>query len=1326
MALIDRQGRRLMAAVAGVWLGLAAGAAALEPRINEFVADNKNGLSDEDGDEVDWVEIFNPNPVALDLAGWALSDTEALPGKWVFPAVSVNARGYLIVFASGKDRRVPGSSLHTNFSLRAAGEQLLLVKPDGVTVAGQYNFGPQVQDVSFGVTAVTAGNETLIGARAPGRALVPAGPAAGTTWMQPGFDDSTWQAGLMDAGYENSTGYENLIGLNVRPAMNGIRTSCYLRIGFPAVAAGDALGLTLRMRYDDGFAVYLNGQPLPTAWRNAPGLPAWDSMATADHDDAEAVQYEEINISQHLPLLNAAGPNVLAVHGLNSSLSSSDFLIGPQLVLSRGTLSDGFMIAPSPGAANTTGVQGFVADTSFSVDRGFHNAPLAVAITCATPGAVIRYTRNGDAPTATTGFVYSTPVVVSGTTLLRAAAFRNGWQPSNVDTHSYFFLDDVVMQSADGSAPPGWPAGSVNGQRLDYGMDPAVLALTTPAVMKQALLAIPSVSLVTDQSNLTDAATGIYVSPQSRGEEAERPVSVEILNDPFHPGTKGFQQNSGLRIRGGFSRDPNNPKHSFRLFFRKAYGRGKMNYPLFGGGSPSAFDGMDLRTSQDASWAYLGSAENTFLRDEASRATQVAMMPGSRVRYVHLFLNGQYWGLYNTDERPNAGYGEQYFGGDEADYDTVKSSGYPGGHATEATDGTMAPGSGWHQLWTGARAVRANPSNSNYFKLMGRAADGATLTNDPVVLDAENLADYLMILFYMGGNDGPVSDYVGASNNWFGLRDRTGTAGFQFFIHDFEQSLGLEAGNNQRVGRGTSLRPWSDTVSGVNDYPRSNPEFIHEDLAWNAEYRVLFGDRAHRHLFNDGALTNAAVLARMQGLAAVIDTAIHGEAARWGDASQAEPFVRQDWLAANQRLYGFISSGTTASGGPGRVAEMLRQLRGYDGGAKPLYPLVNAPVFSQHGGGIPATGSAVSITQSNTGAPVLYFTLNGGDPRAVGGGVSPAALTYSGPVALSGWTTTLRARVLRGTEWSALNEAVYTRSAALPPLVVTEIHFAPAGPDGAEILAGFTDKDDFEFIEIMNTGGEPLNLRDIRGTWGLAFTLKDGILEPGGRAVVVHRLAAFRQRYGAAPRVVGTFTGSLDDGGERLALTAASGAVLTDFRYDQAAPWPEGLTGFSLVKRDPALDPARPESWRSSTQSGGSPGGVDSTGSFALWKIANSVVADGADVDADGLLPLVEYASGGSPATADSALLPTLQPAVPLPPGLEPGVVFSYLKKRGTDDVAAELRQSQDLSTWTTATATLEAITGLPGGMERIDLRVPITGPGQARLFLQLRWRTVP
>ena len=306
----------------------------------------------------------------------------------------------------------------------------------------------------------------------------------------------------------------------------------------------------------------------------------------------------------------------------------------------------------------------------------------------------------------------------------------------------------------------------------------------------------------------------------------------------------------------------------------------------------------------------------------------------------------------------------------EEDYDVVKTSGYPGGHATEASDGTMAVGSGWHQLWTGARAVRASPVNANYFKLMGRAADGVTPTGDPVVLDAVNLADYLLVLFYMGGNDGPVSDYVGASNNWFGVRNRTGATGSASSSTTLNNHSAWKAVTTRGSAVDRLIRPWSNSVAGVNDYTRSNPEFIHEDLAWNAEYRVLFGDRAHRHFFNNGAMTDSQGAGPHAGPGSADRYRDLGGVGAVGGFGAGAAFC-QAGLAGGKSAALPDSSpvAPTQSGGTGRVNELLRQLRGYDGGTKPLYPLVNAPVFSQHGGGIPAAGTTVTVSQNNTGSP---------------------------------------------------------------------------------------------------------------------------------------------------------------------------------------------------------------------------------------------------------------------------------------------------------------------------------------------------------------------
>ena len=125
--------------------------------ISEFMASNTRvtgtgSLIDEDGDASDWIEIYNPTSGAVNLGGWYLTDSAGDPTKWRFPETNLAGGGFLVVFASGKDRTKSGTRLHTSFQLSAGGEYLALVQPDGITIASQYAplYPKQVPDVSFG------------------------------------------------------------------------------------------------------------------------------------------------------------------------------------------------------------------------------------------------------------------------------------------------------------------------------------------------------------------------------------------------------------------------------------------------------------------------------------------------------------------------------------------------------------------------------------------------------------------------------------------------------------------------------------------------------------------------------------------------------------------------------------------------------------------------------------------------------------------------------------------------------------------------------------------------------------------------------------------------------------------------------------------------------------------------------------------------------------------------------------------------------------------------------------------------------------------------
>ena len=93
-------------------------------RINELMAVNDNGLDDEDRDEEDWIEIYNAGMNSVNMEGWYLTDNVSDLRQWAFPEVILAPNTYLVVFASGKNRRDPLALLHTNFKLKGSGEYL--------------------------------------------------------------------------------------------------------------------------------------------------------------------------------------------------------------------------------------------------------------------------------------------------------------------------------------------------------------------------------------------------------------------------------------------------------------------------------------------------------------------------------------------------------------------------------------------------------------------------------------------------------------------------------------------------------------------------------------------------------------------------------------------------------------------------------------------------------------------------------------------------------------------------------------------------------------------------------------------------------------------------------------------------------------------------------------------------------------------------------------------------------------------------------------------------------------------------------------------------
>jgi hypothetical protein len=627
-----------------------------------------------------------------------------------------------------------------------------------------------------------------------------------------------------------------------------------------------------------------------------------------------------------------------------------------------------------------------VQDVEFSVERGFYNASFQLTLTTPTRAAEIRYTLDGSTPKSNTGSIYRVPLTINSTAVIRAAAFMANYQDPNVVTKTYIFISDVIRQSFNGQAPgPGWPTGNVNGQVIDYGMDPDIVNDPRWAgLIEDALLDIPTISLVTDLANLFDRSRGIYVNAGNDGPDWERRTSVELINPD---GTPGFGLDAGLRIRGAFSRSGGNPKHAFRLFFRSEYGAGKLHYPLFGGEGVDEFDKIDLRTSQNNSWAYEGSPQNTLIRDVFSRDVQRDMgQPYTRSRYYHLYINGQYWGLYQTQERADADFAESYLGGDKEEYDAIKNDS-SGSRALQATDGTMEA---YRRLYDAA--VAGFSSETTYLAVQGlrpgRTPDNPTGER---LLNPENLMDYMICTYYTGDPDAPVSCWAHFSNNVFAIYNRVRPDGFTWYRHDAEHSLGANGGLNE----GRLLTDPTDRSIG-QQWQHFNPAWLHVRLTANPEYLMQFADRVNMCFSNDGLLSATPNIQRWMARADQIDLAIIAESARWGDAKRHPPRTKDDWEGQNSYMVNTFF--------PARTQIVINQMRSVS-----MFPATALVSFNQHGGEI-TPGFKLLMSQSNGTPGTIYYTLDGSDPRLSGGGINPNAAVFEDE-------TTGVTLISRGSNW---------------------------------------------------------------------------------------------------------------------------------------------------------------------------------------------------------------------------------------------------------------------------------------------------------------------
>ena len=922
-----------------------------------------------------------------------------------------------------------------------------------------------------------------------------------------------------------------------------------------------------------------------------------------------------------------------------------------------------FFTSPTPGEPNQSGVKGFVRDTKFSVKRGHFEEAFELEINTETEDAIIVYTTDGRDPRRGTVFnpvkTYGGPITVDKTTTIRAFAKKSGYLSTNIDTQTYIFTKDVIRQ---GKAPVGFPEswgeytgtnGSVRGKPVpaDYEMNPSMVD-DDPKAMEAALKSLPSLSIVMNPGDLF-GKDGILPNPfggvNGSGVHTmdpfvkDRQTSVEWI-DPN--GGPEMQIDCGIRLSGGWSRHYiASPKKSFSLLFKEAFGPSKLNFPLFGETVVQEFDRMILKAIFSNAWPDAARPPD-YLRDHFTRQTRLDMgEPASDGSWVHLYLNGLYWGLYNPTERPDASYAASHFGGSKEEYDAIKHAGLRGpGQATndqfEVIDGNDEK---WNAVLELTRDGLKDSANYEAFKEL---------------VDVKNLADYAILNIYASNADWP-------HKNWYANSKRQGGAGFRFYSWDSEYA-------------------WHDlNADRTNVANRNTPAELFSKVRQNKDFQLLFADRIQKHLFGDGALTEEANVERFTRMAARIESGILAEAARWGDHGGTRQgrtnYTKDHWESARDGIINnFLKK---------RHDKALEQFVDVD-----LYPALQGVSFGRYSG---QWEVGTSITMRSPDAKSLlkpsgadiYYTLDGSDPRNSDNTLSDSAFLYKSPLKLTE-SGAVRARLFQknlftGGTWSASTESTYivgTIAADASNLMVSKIHYRPAAPSQEDITAGYDSRSDFEYIELLNRSEQTIHLAGVHFAKGIDYRFAEGQeLAAGGRLLLVRNTQAFQSRFASGLPIAGTYGGKLNDGGESLALLAADGSVIAEIAYDDQAPWPEEAdgTGAALVMRSTSEWPVPndPSQW-TTAGGGGRPGGVPVIDGGNEGPSALSVWLTARGIDNASNLDLLTFALGWDLNENGKSHLAVQS----MDDSLELEIVYCHRSESGNVRYTVEV--SQDLTLW--------------------------------------------
>lgn len=830
----------------------------------------------------------------------------------------------------------------------------------------------------------------------------------------------------------------------------------------------------------------------------------------------------------------------------------------------------GFYSVPTPGEANNFEGPGVAGEVVFSELSKAYTGSLTVTLSLASPdpGTEIRYTTNRAAPTASSS-LYTEPLTVSTTQMIRARAYKTGLLPGKIASEAYLLLNDNAQSFAS----------------------------TMPVVVVTNFLATVPPDTKTDQAGF------MWVwQPPIAGQQ------VRVADPPTFA--------SRVRISRRGSSTLNNPKWNLDMEIRNAYNDEELDHALLGMPAhsdwilhaPYNFD----RSLMHNPLAY--SLSNAIGRYAPRHAMAEVFLDfsSSSLSFTNT-ASGDYFGVYNilekirrSGERANISRLDPY------DNDTRRISGgymwkVDRADASESFTAGGVPGTGGigmaHYYPNGEqmKSPQRDPQEQYLIKYLDdfnaalQAGNKDPNTGWPAYLEQLPTIDHHLINTWSFNVDA-----LRLSGYWTKDRDTKMYAGP---VWDFDRAL------SSTDGRDSNPAIWRATTGDFGtDYFNKNLENANDAVSrqtpiwWHTLFRDVDFYQAYIDRWQElrrGPLARSAVNELIDSINAGISAqAVTRDLARWNQA-------KRSW-----------SSSLTPSTMPASQAAEVQRLKDF------LQLRANffdtqwvGPVTADVPPGLIAPGTQVTLT--GPANSVIYYTLDGTDPRPAGGALpgEDAAHLYSGPITLAA-TTSLRARAYKESHtaltgvnrpplksnWSGLTSLFYTTDQPAAPgdLVITEIHFNPASPTAAELAGNpLLTGNSFEFVELRNVGSQAVDLRGVRIANGVQYTFAgEGALSlaPGGFVIVASDPAAFPLRYPGVPAVHGPWAGNLSNGGETLEVFAASNSLIQTIAYNDAwAPEADGA-GKSLVVYDqaaPAESYGTAANWRASAADGGSPGAVD-------------------------------------------------------------------------------------------------------------------------------------